>query len=101
MESFLLEVADAVNTTLDLETLMRRVAELVKRLINYDGFAILLLNEKRQELRIRVQGGHSPEGGGGMARAGRVIAGGGVDGGVGARATGLGRALVPMTGRRV
>jgi len=44
MESFLLEVADAVNTTLDLETLMRRVAELVQRIIHYDVFAILLLN---------------------------------------------------------
>lgn len=61
METFLLEVADAVNTTLDLETLMRRVAELVKRLIKYDVFAILLLNERRQELRIRFQVGHSPE----------------------------------------
>ena len=61
MEGFLLEVADAVNTTLDLETLMRRVAELVKRLIDYDVFAILLLNERRQELRIRFQVGHAPE----------------------------------------
>ena len=61
MEGFLLEVADAVNTTLDLETLMRRVAELVRRIIHYDVFAILLLNEKRQELRVRFQVGHSPE----------------------------------------
>jgi sigma-B regulation protein RsbU (phosphoserine phosphatase) len=61
MEGFLLEVADAVNTTLDLETLMHRVAELVKRIINYDVFAILLLNERRQELRIRFQVGHSQE----------------------------------------
>ena len=61
MEAFLLEVADAVNTTLDLETLMRQVAELVKRIINYDVFAILLLNERRQELRIRFQVGHAPE----------------------------------------
>ena len=61
MESFLLEVADAVNTTLDLETLMRRVAELVRRIINYDIFAILLLNERRQELRVRFQVGHPAE----------------------------------------
>lgn len=76
MESFLLEVADAVNTTLDLETLMRRVAELVKRLINYDVFAILLLNEKRQELRIRFQVGHSPE----VAERIRVKVGSGITG---------------------
>ena len=61
METFLLEVADAVNTTLDLETLMRRVAEMVKRIIPYDVFAILLLNERSQTLRIRFQVGHSPE----------------------------------------
>jgi phosphoserine phosphatase RsbU/P len=76
MESFLLEVADAVNTTLDLETLMRRVAELVKRIINYDVFAILLLNERRQELRIRFQVGHAPE----VAERIRVKVGSGITG---------------------
>ncbi len=76
MESFLLEVADAVNTTLDLETLMRRVAELVRRIIKYDVFAILLLNERRQELRIRFQVGHSPE----VAEAIRVKVGSGITG---------------------
>jgi sigma-B regulation protein RsbU (phosphoserine phosphatase) len=76
MESFLLEVADAVNTTLDLETLMRRVAELVSRIIHYDVFAILLLNEKRQELRIRFQVGHSPE----VAERIRVKVGSGITG---------------------
>ena len=76
MESFLLEVADAVNTTLDLETLMRRVAELVHRIIHYDVFAILLLNEKRQELRIRFQVGHSQE----VAEQIRVKVGSGITG---------------------
>lgn len=61
METFLLEVADAVNTTLDLETLMRRVAELVKRIIPYDVFAILLLSERSQTLRIRFSVGHKKE----------------------------------------
>jgi sigma-B regulation protein RsbU (phosphoserine phosphatase) len=76
IDSFLLEVADAVNTTLDLETLMRRVAELVKRIIHYDVFAILLLNEKRQELRIRFQVGHSQE----VAERIRVKVGSGITG---------------------
>jgi sigma-B regulation protein RsbU (phosphoserine phosphatase) len=76
MDSFLLEVADAVNTTLDLETLMQRVAGLVKRLIRYDVFAILLLNERRQELRIRFQVGHSPE----VAERIRVKVGQGITG---------------------
>jgi len=76
MESFLLEVADAVNTTLDLETLMRRVAELVKRIINYDIFAILLLDGRRQELRVRFQVGHPPE----VAERIRVKVGSGITG---------------------
>jgi sigma-B regulation protein RsbU (phosphoserine phosphatase) len=76
MEGFLLEVADAVNTTLDLETLMRRVAELVHRIIHYDVFAILLLNERRQELRIRFQVGHAPE----VAERIRVKVGSGITG---------------------
>ncbi len=61
IDSFLLEVADVVNTTLDLETLLSRVAGLVKRIIDYKIFAILLLNEKTQELRVRFQIGHQLE----------------------------------------
>ena len=61
VDSLLLEVADVVNTTLDLETILRRVAELVRRVIDYEIFAILLLNEKTQELRIRFSIGHPPE----------------------------------------
>jgi len=60
-DNFLLEVADAVNTTLDLNTLLQRIAEVLKRIIDYEIFAILLLNEKTQELRIRFQVGHPPE----------------------------------------
>jgi phosphoserine phosphatase RsbU/P len=61
MESLLLEVADVVNATLDLNTILRRVGELVRRVIEYQHFAILLLNEKTQELRIRFSIGHPPE----------------------------------------
>src|SRR5512146_1565954 len=60
-EEFLLEVADVVNTTLDLNTILRRVAELVRRVIDYEHFAILLLNERTQELRIRFSIGLPPE----------------------------------------
>ncbi len=61
VEPLLLEVADVVNTTLDLDTTLRRVAELVRRVIDYEIFAILLLNEKAQELRIRFQAGYARE----------------------------------------
>src|SRR5213080_4579864 len=58
IEPFLLEVADVVNTTLDLDTTLRRVGELVRKVIDYEIFAILLLNEKTQELRMRFQIGY-------------------------------------------
>ena len=58
VEPLLLEVADVVNSTLDLETTLRRVAELVRKVIDYKIFAILLLNEKTQELGIRFHIGY-------------------------------------------
>src|SRR6185369_15783485 len=61
VESFLLEVADVVNSTLDLDTMLKRVAELIRRAINYEIFAILLVNDKTQELRFRFSIGHTPE----------------------------------------
>ncbi len=61
VESFLLEVADVVNSSLDLETILRRVAEIIRRVINYEIFAILLVNDKTQELRFRFAIGHTPE----------------------------------------
>ncbi len=65
-----------VNTTLDLDTTLRRVAELVRKVIDYEIFAILLLNEKAQELRIRFQVGYSRE----VAERTRVKVGEGVSG---------------------
>ena len=61
IDSFLLEVADVVNTTLDLDTLLLGVSGLVRKIIDYDIFAILLVNEKTQDLRIRFQVGHPSE----------------------------------------
>ncbi len=61
IEPLLLEVADVVNTTLDLDTTLRRVAELVRKVIDYEIFGILLLNEKTQELYFRFSVGHSHE----------------------------------------
>src|SRR3954462_6296996 len=61
IDPLLLEVADVVNTTLDLDTTLRRVAELVRKVIDYEIFGILLLNEKTQELYSRFSVGHSKE----------------------------------------
>jgi phosphoserine phosphatase RsbU/P len=55
---FFLELADPLTSTLDLDTLLGRIAEIVHRVIPYEIFAILLLNDKTQELRMRFQIGH-------------------------------------------
>jgi len=67
VEPLLLEVADVVNTTLDLDTTLRRVAELVRKVIDYEIFAILLVNEKAQtcesvsrwDMRAKLRAGKS------------------------------------------
>ncbi|MBI2677431.1 MAG: GAF domain-containing protein [Candidatus Koribacter versatilis] len=59
-QQFVVEVADVINTTLDLDTLLTRVAEVIRRFIDYEIFAILLLNDKTQELRMRFEIGHQP-----------------------------------------
>jgi phosphoserine phosphatase RsbU/P len=76
VESLLLAVADVVATSLDLDTTVRRVADIVRKVIDYEIFAILLLNEKTQELRFRFQVGYPPE----FAERTRVKVGEGVTG---------------------
>src|SRR6202522_2508715 len=58
---FLTRLANTLNTTLDLQTLMHRTADLVRAVIDYRIFAILLLNERTNDLRMRFQIGHTPE----------------------------------------
>jgi phosphoserine phosphatase RsbU/P len=58
---FLMRLADALNTTLDLKTLLVRTADLVRAVIDYRIFAILLLNDRTNDLRMRFQIGHRPE----------------------------------------
>jgi sigma-B regulation protein RsbU (phosphoserine phosphatase) len=59
--TYLVQLADALNTTLDLQTLLNRTSELVRAIINYRIFAILLLNDRTHELRVRFQIGHTKE----------------------------------------
>ena len=57
--AYLMRLTDALNTTLDLETLLRRTSELVAAVIPYSIFAILLVNDRTHELRVRFQIGHT------------------------------------------
>lgn len=59
--AYLAQIADALNTTLDLQTLLLRTSELVRSIIPYKIFSILLLNDRTNELRMRFQIGHTPE----------------------------------------
>jgi phosphoserine phosphatase RsbU/P len=58
---YLAQIADTLNTTLDLQTLLNRTSELVRSIIPYRIFSILLLNDRTNELRMRFQIGHTPE----------------------------------------
>lgn len=58
---FLLQLADALNTTLDLKTMLERTAALVRAVLDYSIFAILLINDRTQDLRMRFQIGHTKE----------------------------------------
>lgn len=58
---FLLEVATLTSETLELEELLGNVSDIVRRVIPYDLFAILLFHEKKKDLRIRYAVGHREE----------------------------------------
>ena len=58
---FLLEVAQVTSETLDLDQLLANVAEIVKEVIPYDLFAILLYSEKSRSLHVRHSIGHRDE----------------------------------------
>src|SRR5580693_7990633 len=58
---FLLEVARITSETLDLDKLLENVASIVKNVVPYDLFAILLYSERAQGLRIRYSIGHRDE----------------------------------------
>ena len=58
---FLLEVSAVTSETLDLDKLLANVADIVKKVIDCEAFAILLYTERSEELQIRFALGHRPE----------------------------------------
>ena len=58
---FLLEVSRITGETLDLDALLAHVADIVKDVVPYDLFAILLYSEKAGGLRMRYSIGHREE----------------------------------------
>ena len=73
---FLLEVSAVTSQTLDLDELLGNVAEIVRKVLHADLFAILLYAEKSQDLSIRYAVGHREE----VVRNLRIALGEGITG---------------------
>lgn len=73
---FLLRLAEVSNSSLDLDELLEGIAAVIRQVVDYEIFAILLLNEATQELRIRYGIGHRPE----IVRSLRIPVGKGITG---------------------
>ena len=57
----LVEIGEEINASLDLDQVLEKAAALVKRLVDYEIFAVMLLDETTQELYFRFAIGHRPE----------------------------------------
>jgi len=55
----LIELGEQVNSSLDLDQVLEKAAALVRRLVPYEIFAVLLLDEAAQELHFRFAIGYS------------------------------------------
>jgi len=59
----LVEIGEEINSSLDLDEVLRKTAALVKRLIDYEIFSVLLLDESMQRLYHRFTIGYGEEAG--------------------------------------
>jgi sigma-B regulation protein RsbU (phosphoserine phosphatase) len=59
---FLLEVSAAITESVtNLDDVLANIAEIIRKVVSYDVFAILLYNDKQKTLRIRHAIGHREE----------------------------------------
>ena len=61
----LFDLGRQVASVIDLDELLQRLPELIGRIIQFDAFAVYLLDEKRQELRIAYAVGYPDTSGSG------------------------------------
>lgn len=59
--AIMVEIGEQINSSLDLDHVLQRAAELIRRLIDYEIFAVLLLDDRTNELYFRFAIGHRPE----------------------------------------
>jgi len=72
----LAEISLEINSSLDLDQVLRKTSELVKRLIDYEIFAVMLVDEESGRLHSRFAIGYSPE----VAASLRIPVGQGITG---------------------
>ena len=59
--AILAEISQEINTSLNLDEVLSRAAKQIKRLIDYEIFAVLLPEESSNQLYFRFAIGHRPE----------------------------------------
>ena len=59
----LVEISEEINSSLDLDEVLRKTAALVKRLIDYEMFSVMLLDDGTQRLYHRFTIGYGEEAG--------------------------------------
>ena len=57
----LVEINHEITSILDLDQLLKKIAELTQRVVPYQIFAIFLVDEARQDLYYRFAIGHTKE----------------------------------------
>jgi phosphoserine phosphatase RsbU/P len=72
----LAEIGEEINASLNLDRVLSRMATLIKRLVDYEIFAVMLLDEQNQMLFHRFAVGYSPE----MMENWRIPVGQGISG---------------------
>ncbi len=59
--STLVEINHEITSILDLDELLKKIAELTHRIVPYEIFSIFLVDDEKQELYLRFAIGHEPE----------------------------------------
>src|SRR5580765_2675827 len=57
----LAEIAEEINASLNLDKVLAKTAALVKRLVDYEIFCVMLLDREAQSLSYRFVVGHRPD----------------------------------------
>jgi sigma-B regulation protein RsbU (phosphoserine phosphatase) len=59
--STLIEINNQITSILDLDELLKKIAELTNQIVPYEIFAIFLVDDEKQELFLRFAIGHRPD----------------------------------------